>query len=219
MTAKSTSLAPFITFEGGDGAGKTTQIRLLAERLRANGHDIITTREPGGAPGAEKLRELLVTGDTGAWTPMSEALLMYAARAEHLAQTINPARARGAIVLCDRFSDSTRAYQGHAGKLDLEDIETLEHIVVGDKGPTLTIILDLPVEAGLKRAGGRGDSESRFERKGRAFQEAVRAGFLEIARTNPNRCRVIDATRVPEIVAEDIYKEAKDAVGAWVRAS
>ena len=215
MTARNSTRAPFITFEGGDGAGKTTQIRLLAERLRADGYDVLTTREPGGAPGAEILRELLVTGETGAWTPMSEALLMYAARAEHLAQTITPARARGAIVLCDRFSDSTRAYQGYAGKIALGDIEQLESIVVGDNGPTLTFILDLPVEAGLSRAGGRGDAESRFERKGRAFQEAVRAGFLEIAKANPVRCRVIDATRTPQLVAEDIYAAAKTSVSAW----
>lgn len=185
---------PFITFEGGDGVGKSTQIARLAARLREAGRDVVVTREPGGSTGAEDIRALLVNGPADRWSPLAEALLMYAARADHLSRTINPARARGAVVLCDRFSDSTMAYQGIAGALGRDVVERLDEIVVGGDGPTLTLVLDAPAYDGLKRAGARG-GDSRFEAKGAAYQEKVRQAFLSIAEASPRRCVVIDATR------------------------
>jgi dTMP kinase len=192
----------FIVFEGGDGAGKSTQIARLAERLRAAGHDVVVTREPGGSLGAEAIRQLLVEGAPDRWSPLAEALLMYAARADHLERTIMPALARGAIVLSDRFSDSTMAYQGLAGGLGRERIETLEGLVVGAEGPDLVVVLDVPVDVGLSRA--RTGAESRFEAKGQAFQQRVRDGYLAIAAGAPERCAVVDATQPVEKVAQEI---------------
>ena len=196
----------FITFEGGDGAGKSTQIACLAERLAAAGHDVVTTREPGGAEGAETIRTLLVTGEADRWTPMTEALLMYAARADHLARTINPARARGAIVLCDRFSDSSMAYQGAAGALGADAVRALDALVVGEDGPDLTIILDVPVETGLDRAGARAGGEARFEAKGAGYHGRVRQAFLDIAAAEPERCIVIDARQPIDEIGEEIAR-------------
>ena len=199
--------APFITFEGGDGAGKSTQIRLLADYLRTQGVDPLLTREPGGAPSAEAVRALLVAGEVDAWTPLGETLMMYAARAEHLARTINPARAAGRLVVSDRFADSTMAYQGAAGGVEASLIERLHEMVVGADGPDRTIILDLPADAGLERAERRaGDDgepagEHRFEDKGAGFQARVREAFLDIAAKNPARCVVVDARGAPEEVA------------------
>ena len=182
----------FISFEGGDGAGKTTQIKRLAEILRAEGREVVLTREPGGSDGAEAIRKLILEGDADRWSPPSEALLMNAARVDHLERTIMPALARGAVVITDRFADSTMAYQGLAGSLGEEIVGELYKLVVGDRGPNLTIILDIPVAEGLQRAGHRG-GEQRFESKGAAYQEAVRQAFLEIARREPDRCLVVDA--------------------------
>ncbi len=182
----------FISFEGGDGAGKTTQIKRLAEILRAEGREVVLTREPGGSDGAEAIRKLILEGDADRWSPLSEALLMNAARVDHLERTIMPALARGAVVITDRFADSTMAYQGLAGSLGEEIVGELYNLVVGDRGPNLTIILDIPVAEGLQRAGHRG-GEQRFESKGAAYQEAVRQAFLEIARREPDRCLVVDA--------------------------
>jgi len=151
----------FITFEGGEGAGKSTQIAHLGERLRAAGRDVVTTREPGGSPGAEAIRALLVTGAADRWSPVSETLLMYAARRDHIERVIAPALARGAVVLCDRFADSTRAYQGAAGGAPAELIAALEAAVLGEAQPDLTLVLDLPVEAGLARAAARGPPDHR----------------------------------------------------------
>ncbi len=200
----------FISFEGGEGAGKTTQIRRLADRLAPLVGELVLTREPGGSAGAEALRELLVRGETDRWSPMSETLILYAAREDHLERRIRPALARGAWVLSDRFADSTRAYQGAGGGTSAGFIAALEAAVLGAVRPELTLILDLPVEEGLARAMARGGGEARFEHKGRPFHERLRQGFLEIARAEPDRCVVVDATVAPDRVAEQVWA----AVGA-----
>ena len=163
----------FITIEGGEGAGKSTQIRRLAERLTASGFEVVTTREPGGSPGAETIRSLLVTGEADRWSPTTETLLLYAARRDHIERVIEPALDRGAVVLCDRFHDSTRAYQGVAGAVDPALIAFLESHVLAGLSPDLTLVLDLPVEAGLGRAAARGEGEGRFEAKGAATGAAA----------------------------------------------
>ena len=210
---------PFITFEGGDGVGKSTQIKRLAAHLEAMGHVVVLTREPGGAPGAEILRELLVSGRPGDWTPVSETLMMYAARAEHLARTINPARARGEIVLCDRFADSTSAYQGAAGGVPGELIAQLFAGVVGADGPDLTLVFDLPPEESMSRAAARAGAaivrEDRFEAKGMDFQRRVREGFLDIARRAPDRCAVIDASGSVDDVAGAVLAACDPLIENW----
>jgi len=182
----------FISFEGGEGAGKSTQIRRLADRLSAAGHDVIVTREPGGSPGAEAIRDLLVNGAADRWSPVTESLLMYAARRDHVERVIRPALARGSVVLCDRYADSTRAYQGAGGDAPASLIAALEEHVLGGTIPVLTLILDLPAQVGLQRAEARGGA-ARFESKGLPFHERLRAGYLEIARQEPERCVVINA--------------------------
>lgn len=193
----------FISFEGGEGAGKSTQIRRLADRLQAAGHDVVVTREPGGSPGAEAIRELLVNGAADRWSPVTETLLMYAARRDHVERVIRPALSRGAIVLCDRFADSTRAYQGAGGDAPASLIASLEDHVLGGTIPDLTLILDLPAEVGLQRAEARGGA-ARFESKGLAFHERLRAGYLEIARREPDRCVVIEANAEVDAVTAAI---------------
>ena len=197
----------FITFEGGEGSGKSTQIRRLAQRLEAAGRDVLITREPGGTPEAEAVRALLVSGDVARWTSKSEALLNYAAREQHLEQVIRPALAAGRTVLCDRFMDSTRAYQGYAGGCDLGFIDALEKAVVGQTRPDLTLIFDLDPAVGLARAQSRGDTvaEDRYERKGLAFHQKLREGFLDILRREPRRCRLVDAAQQIDDVAEDVW--------------
>ena len=210
-----TARAPFIVFEGGDGAGKSTQISLLSDALTARGFAVLTTREPGGAPGAERLRELLVTGAVDDWSPVSEALLMYAARAEHLAKTINPARAAGTIVLCDRFSDSTAAYQGAAGRVDPVFLAALEAHVVGGDAPDLVMILDVAPETGLSRAQDRHSGEDRFEQKGRDFQSRVREAFVALANADPQRKQLINANRQIADVSADILQRVIPLVQSW----
>ena len=197
----------FITFEGGEGSGKSTQVRRLAERLRSLGRDVLVTREPGGTPEAEAVRALLVSGDVARWTAKSEALLNYAAREQHLQQVLRPALAAGRIVLCDRFMDSTRAYQGYAGGCELSFIDALEKAVVGPTRPDLTLVFDLEPATGLARARARGDAlaEDRYERKGVAFHTKLREGFLDILRRDPRRCRLIDAAQDVEAVAGDVW--------------
>lgn len=218
--------APFITFEGGDGAGKSTQVKRLAQSLEHMGLAVRLTREPGGAPGAEKLRTLLVTGATDAFTPMAEALMMYAARAEHLSHTINPARADGQIVISDRFSDSTMAYQGHAGGLTPELVAQLDKIVVGEDAPDLTVILDLQPDEGLARARSRSSdapmraspdvsAEDRFEKKGAQFQSRVRDGFLAIAQNDPDRCHVINAGGSVDDIAGAVLDAVRPLIEQW----
>ncbi len=183
----------FITFEGGEGAGKSTQIDLLAEALVRVDIPVCRTREPGGSPGAEEIRRLLVTGATDRWDPLSEALLHFAARRDHLNAVIRPRLAAGDWVLCDRFADSTMAYQGYGHGLGRATIERLYALVAGDFAPDLTLILDLPVETGLQRAAARNDGEDRYERLGRAFHDRLRAAFQEIAAREPDRCVLLDA--------------------------
>jgi dTMP kinase len=203
----------FITFEGGEGAGKSTQIRRLAERLRAGGRDVVLTREPGGSPGAESIRELLLNGETDRWSPLTEALLMNAARRDHIERVIAPALARGTVVLCDRFADSTRAYQGAGGQVATAVIAQLEAAVVGDMRPDLTLIFDLPVAEGLRRALSRNGGEERFEAKGAAFHERLRAAYLDIARAEPERCVVIDATATLDAVEAAILAAVQPRLG------
>lgn len=203
----------FITFEGGEGAGKTTQIVRLAEYLRAEGYDVVTTREPGGAAGADSIRSLLVSGATDKWDPLSECLLLFAARREHLNKTIWPAMAQGAWVLCDRFADSTLAYQGYGHDVPIPFINQLYNAIVGDFAPDLTLILDIDVAVGLGRANTRNadntSREDRFERMDTFFHERLRKGFLEIARNAPERCNVIDADHDPNIVSDLIRAMVK----------
>ena len=196
----------FITFEGGEGAGKSTQVRRLAQRLAERGREVASTREPGGSPGAEAIRNLLVTGEVERWSPVTETLLMYAARRDHIERVIQPALARGATVLCDRFLDSTRAYQGAGGGAAPDLIRALENHIVGAMIPDLTLILDLPISVGLARAAARGEGEARFEAKGYAFHERLRAGFLAIAAAEPARCVVIDAGASLDDVSEAIWR-------------
>ncbi|MCR6632151.1 MAG: dTMP kinase [Magnetospirillum sp.] len=199
----------FITFEGGEGAGKSTQLKLLAEALDHAGMEVVTTREPGGSKGAETIRALLVTGEVDRWDAQTEALLHTAARRDHLAKTVWPALERGTWVICDRFADSTLAYQGYGHGLAKDFITGLTRLAIGDFAPDLTLILDLPVEEGLKRAGGRGGAEDRYERMGMAFHERLRQGFLDIARQDPDRCAVIDATADVDAVHQAILKVVK----------
>ena len=200
----------FITFEGGEGTGKTTQLAKLAAALEKKGIDVLCTREPGGSREAEAIRAELVSGDAGKWSPLAEALLMNAARDSHLRKTIRPALALGRTVLCDRFMDSTRAYQGAAGGVDMNLIAALEKSVVGETVPDLTLVFDLDPEIGLSRAK---QSEDRFERKGAAFHSRLNAAYREIARAEPERCRLIDASLPPNAVFAAIMKIVLPLVG------
>ena len=182
----------FITLEGPEGAGKSTNREYLAARLRAEGIDLLLTREPGGTPLAERIRDLLLAPSDESMHADTELLLVFAARAQHLAQVIRPALARGAIVLCDRFTDATYAYQGGGRGLSHERIATLEDFVQGQLRPDLTLVFDLPVEIGLARASARGQLD-RFEQEGRAFFEAVRDTYLNRAKAAPGRYRLVDA--------------------------
>jgi dTMP kinase len=198
----------FITLEGGEGAGKSTQAKFLAQRLEPLGISAVLTREPGGSPGAEALRDIILSGKAAPFGPAGEALLFSAARIDHIDRTIAPALNRGVWVISDRFADSTRAYQGAAGKLDPALIASLERVAVGDVRPDLTLILDLTVEKGLARAAarlGEGEKKDRFEREDAAFHETLRQAFLDIARAEPSRCAIIDADRPPQEVAQSIW--------------
>ena len=194
-----------ITFEGGEGAGKSTQIRHLAEALERVGLQVVVTREPGGSPFAEGMRELLLQGGED-FGPLGEALLFAAARIDHVDKVIAPALREGAFVLCDRFTDSTRAYQGAMGGADLRLLALLERIALGERRPDLTFVLDVPAAEGLARAGRRGSGGDRFESRNLDYHEGLRRAFLDIAKHEPNRCRVINSTRPAAAVAEDILR-------------
>ncbi len=202
----------FITIEGGEGAGKSTQAKRLCEVLETRGLTAVQTREPGGSPGAEDIRRLLVSGEPGRWDAMSETLLHFAARRDHLENTVHPALARGEWVVCDRFADSTFAYQGCAQGLGRDVVERLYEIVVGRFVPDLTVILDLPVEVGLARARERG-GDDRYERMDAAFHERLREGFLEIARREAGRCVVIDARPDADAVHTAVAAAVKQRLG------
>ena len=199
----------FITLEGGEGGGKSTQTFRLVERLRRIGLKAEATREPGGAEGAEMIRKLLVEGEPGRWDPQTELLLHFAARRDHLRRTVWPTLERGCWVICDRFADSTMAYQGYGHGLGREAVEALYRLTVGDFKPDLTLILDLPVEEGLKRAALRG-GENRYERMGSDFHQRLRDGYLEIARREPKRCVLIDAGGTADQVADAIAATVRD---------
>lgn len=197
-------MGKFITLEGGEGGGKSTQAKRLASFLESQGKRVLLTREPGGSPGAEDIRQLLVSGDTGRWDAMTEALLHTAARHDHLERTVRPALANGQWVVCDRYVDSTVAYQGYGHGLAPETILSLHRQANMGFMPDLTLILDLPVEEGLSRAGRRGSGEDRYERMQAEFHEKLRRGFLAISDKDPDRCRVVDATRTIDEVAASI---------------
>ena len=202
----------FITFEGGEGTGKSTQAHLLAERLQQAGRRVALTREPGGSTGAETLRRLMIEGDVDRWSAISETLLMYAARTDHLERLIRPALHEGAWVISDRFHDSTRAYQGAGGGAPASLIDALEtELVAGDK-PDLTIVLDLASEVGLQRAAERSGLD-RFEAMGADFHHLLRQGFLKIARNEPDRCVVIDAAQDIDTVSAAVWAALTERLG------
>lgn len=193
----------FLTFEGIDGSGKSTQARMLADDLRSAGYDVVLTREPGGSPGAEEIRKLVLEGDPDRWSAETEILLFTAARRDHLERTIDPALAAGQIVICDRFADSTRMYQG-LSRGDLRTlVDQLHNLMIG-REPDLTLLIDMDPETGLTRAKARHGTEERFEDFGPALQKRMRAGFLALADEFPNRFRVIDGNRDMDSVAQDV---------------
>ena len=196
----------FITFEGGEGTGKSTQVALLGAALRQIDISVVLSREPGGSPGAEEIRNFLVNGEVNRWSPMSEVLLNYAARIEHLEKTIHPALDQNSWVISDRFSDSTIAYQGYGHGVDSSTLNLLNSILIGEFKPDLTLIFDLDLEIGLARARARGEGENRYERMGRDFHERLRQGFLDIALGEAERCCVIDASLSIDQVACNIRK-------------
>jgi len=200
VTAKSA----FISFEGIDGSGKTTQLELLAEQLRTEGHQVLLTREPGGSPGAEEIRTLVLQGDPDRWSAETELLLFTAARRDHLERTILPALAAGKIVLCDRFADSTRMYQGLSRGDLRQAVDTLHALMIGTE-PDLTVLIDINPALGLRRAKSRHGTEERFEDFGESLQARMRQGFLTLAAEQPHRIRVVDGDRSIEDVAQDIY--------------
>lgn len=202
----------FITFEGGEGAGKSTQIQRLAGRLRDAGGTVLVTREPGGTPDAEEIRALLTAGEAHRWDGIAETLLHLAARRQHLARLVTPALARGEWVLCDRFYDSTRAYQGGGQGVSRATIDCLHEAVLDGLHPSLTLVLDIPPEAGLARARARGDA-GRYERWPVERHASIRNAFLEIAASEPARCRVIDATLDIDTVAAEIWAAVKNTFG------
>ncbi|GGD89085.1 thymidylate kinase [Aureimonas endophytica] len=201
----------FISFEGGEGSGKSTQIARLAERLAEKGYDTFTTREPGGSPGGEALRHVILSGAARLLAPDLEILLFAAARADHVTSVIRPALARGSVVICDRFQDSTRVYQGLAGA-DRRLVAALEHLAIGATQPDLTVLLDLPAATGLARADQRrgGAVADRFESEALAVHEARRQRFLEIARSEPQRCVIVDGDRPIDDVAREVAFLALD---------
>jgi dTMP kinase len=203
----------FITFEGGEGGGKSTQAARLAQHLEEHGRQVVLTREPGGTPEGEAIRSLLVTGEQRRFAPLSEALLNNAQRLEHLQKVIRPALAAGSVVISDRFMDSTRIYQGVVGGVDARLIAVLEDAVVGRTRPDLTVILDVPTEIGLARARARQGQPDRFESRDLAFHEALRAGFLAIAASEPERCAVFDTGRDKEEVFSAILAEVESRLG------
>ncbi len=202
----------FITFEGGEGAGKTTQIKRLAETLEGRGYKVLLTREPGGTPEAEKLRALFIDQNGQDWPPEAQLLLMTAARTLHVEKLLRPALAGGTIVLCDRFTDSTLAYQGYAGGMSLDKIQTVQHAAIGDFAPDLTIILDIDPAQGLNRAGRRAGTGDTFEGKALSFHQKIREGFLDIGHKNPGRCAIIDASQDAETIADTIEARVRDKI-------
>ncbi len=208
---KSMARGFFISLEGGEGSGKTTQINRLVDMLSDRGYDVIITREPGGTPEAESIRNLLVQRDGGDWNAMAEVLLLFAARSMHIEKLIKPALNDGKIVICDRFTDSTLAYQGFGRGLDLDKIKEIERISINEFKPDLTFILDIDVRSGLNRSNARlseddagEQTEDRFERLDIDFHERLREGFLEIARQNEGRCYILNAAQSMDHLSDEI---------------
>lgn len=197
----------FVSFEGGEGSGKSTQIQKLSQWLHQKNINNIVTREPGGSEGGEKIRELLVSGGTNRWEPMSEILLFYAARYDHVERLIKPALAKGIWVLCDRFFDSTIAYQGYGHNISLSKLTQLNQLVLGDFQPNITFLLDIPAQIGLKRANIRENEknlkEDRFENFDISFHERLRKGYLDLAK-NQKRFKIVDADRAIDVISKDI---------------
>ncbi len=212
----------FITFEGGEGSGKTTQINRLAKAISDLGHKVVTTREPGGTHEAEKIRDLIVQRDGGQWTPMAEILLLFAARVMHVEKVIKPAIEDGHIVICDRFTDSTRAYQGYGHEFDLSIIEQINTLSLGSFAPNLTLILDVDPKMGLERSDRRlaaekflsEQMEDRYEQLDIAFHERLRKGFLEIAASDAERCCVFDASQNIDVLTQEIADIVRKRIGA-----
>lgn len=206
MLSSATGL--FVTFEGGEGAGKSTQIRRLADALRARGHEVVVTREPGGSPGAEAVRHVLLSGAAESFGTRMEAILFAAARNDHVEEIIRPALGQGKVVLCDRFMDSSRVYQGVTGNLEPDFIETLQRVAINGVVPDCTLMLDLPAKAGLERAkrrGAAGDvAPDRFEKEEIETHEKRREAFLDIASREPERCHVVNAMQSEEAIAAEI---------------
>ncbi|MBX7200405.1 MAG: dTMP kinase [Rhodospirillaceae bacterium] len=203
----------FITFEGGEGAGKSTQVKRLGEQLQARGREVVLTREPGGAPGAEAIRKLLVEGAASRWDGITEALLHTAARRDHLVKTVWPALAAGKVVISDRFVDSTIAYQGYGHGIDRAVLDSLYRAAAGDFRPNLTVIIDVPLEIGLKRAAGRGGAENRYENMDRTFHERLRQGFLALAAAEPARCKIVDGTKGLDQVHAEVMAAVTPLLG------
>jgi dTMP kinase len=203
----------FITLEGGEGAGKSTQAKRLVAALEERGVSVCLTREPGGSPGAEEIRRLLVEGEPGRWDALTETLLLFAARADHLAHTIRPALADGRWVICDRFTDSTYAYQGAGRGVDGKAIAAIDATAARSLKPDLTFILDVPVEQGLSRADDRGHAETRFERFDRGFHERLREYFHGLADREPRRCVLIDTSAPPDAVAATMWEVLAERFG------
>lgn len=201
----------FLSFEGIDGSGKSTQARLLAEALRDTGREVVLTREPGGSPGAEEIRRLVLEGAADRWSTETELLLFTAARRDHLEKTIRPALARGAVVICDRFADSTRIYQGLTRGDLRETVDRLHALMIGTE-PDLTFLIDIDATEGLARATARPGKELRFEGMGLTLQEKARAGFLALATAEPARFRVVSGARAPEGIAAEVLALAMAAL-------
>jgi dTMP kinase len=195
----------FITFEGGEGSGKSTQAKRLAERLQLRGHEVVLTREPGGSPGAEAIRHLLLSGIAKPLGTEAETFMFAAARDDHVSTTIRPALARNAWVVCDRFIDSTRVYQGTLGNVDQRLIRAIERLVVGETIPDLTFILDVPPEIGLARAAGRGAGADRFEAEELEYHRLLREAYRDLAEQEPERCVLIDGTQSADAIAVRIW--------------
>jgi dTMP kinase len=211
----------FISFEGGEGSGKSTQIKLLAERLAAAKLRAIVTREPGGSPGAEIIRHLVLSGIGKLLGPDAETLLFAAARDDHVRTVIQPALSQGTWVLCDRFSDSTRAYQGRLGNVAPGVLNAMQRVTIGDLKPDLTIILDVPVEIGLQRAAARrgAGTADRFESEDIKFHQDLRDAYRQIAAEDPDRCVLIDATPDPDVVAAQVWTALRDHLFAMATSS
>ena len=212
-TSRKKTAGIFITLEGGEGSGKTTQAPNLCRLLTAQGYEVLRTREPGGTPVAEQLRRVLLDSSTEAIAPETEALLILAARRQHVDHVIKPALSRGTIVVCDRFSDSTLAYQGYARGLDLKILRAMNEWATAKLVPHLTLLFDIPVAIGLQRRQGQATAQNRLDREAERFHKKVRAGFLQLARHEPRRIKIVDARLPPDSVAATVEALVLD----WLR--